>query len=108
MLGAKIYYIRKCLHDLTDEAAKQVLQHIKNAMSPHSLLFIDEIVLPEKGAPLTTVQLDITMMTMFNATERTLPHWKRLLGEVGLKVTEVHEYDPYGEDCVLEAIPAEG
>lgn len=76
-------------------------------MSPHSLLFIDEVVLPEKGATLVTTQIDITMMTMFNALERTLPQWKTLLGEVGLKITEVYHYDLYGEDCIIEAKVAE-
>jgi demethylsterigmatocystin 6-O-methyltransferase len=77
-------------------------------MSPQSLLLIDEIILPDKGASINAMQLDITMMTMFNATERTLPHWRRLLEEAGLKITEVYNYDLYGEDCVLEAVPTEG
>lgn len=76
-------------------------------MGPQSILLIDEIVLPDTGASLTALQLDITMMTMFNATERTLPHWKKLLAEVGLKITEVYDYDPYGEDRILEALPIE-
>jgi hypothetical protein len=53
------------------------------------------------------MQLDITMMTMLNATERTLTHWKSLLGEVGLNITKVYEYDVYGEDSVLEVVPIE-
>ncbi|TVY80801.1 Demethylsterigmatocystin 6-O-methyltransferase [Lachnellula suecica] len=103
--GAKIYFIRKCLHDLPDAMAKQVLQHIKDAMSPQSLLFIDEIVLREQGASINVMQLDITMLTMFNARERSLAHLKILLGEVGLKVVEVYKYDSYGEDCILEVLP---
>ena len=77
-------------------------------MSPQSFLLIDEIVLPGKGASINTMQLDVTMMTMFNSTERTLPQWRRLLGEVGLKITEVYKYDLYGEDCVLETVLTEG
>lgn len=96
-----------CLHDLTDKAAEQVLGFIKDAMSSKSFLLIDEIVLPDKGASINAMELDITMMIMFNATERTLPQWKALLGEVGLKITEVYNYDIFGEESVLEAVPIE-
>lgn len=87
--------------------ARQVLQHIKDAMSSQSLLLIDEIVLREQGASINVMQLDITMLTMFNAMERSLAHWTKLLGGVGLKIAEVYKYDPYGEYCILEVLPAE-
>ncbi|CAG8981384.1 hypothetical protein HYALB_00009595 [Hymenoscyphus albidus] len=76
-------------------------------MSPQSLLLIDEIVLREQGASINVMQLDITMFTMFNALERSMAHWTRLLGEVGLKITEVYRYDSYGEHCILEVLPVE-
>lgn len=96
------------MHDLPDYKAKQVLQHIEDAMSPHSFLFIDETVLPDEGASLSAMQIDFTMMALFNSVERTLSHWKRLLGAVGMKITEVHRYDLYGDQCVLEAVPING
>lgn len=74
-------------------------------MSPQSLLLIDELVLPSTGASINAMQLDITMMAMLNAMERTQSHWTRLLGEVGLKITGVYEYGLYGEECILEAVP---
>jgi demethylsterigmatocystin 6-O-methyltransferase len=76
-------------------------------MSSKSTLLIDEIVLPNKGASINVMQLDVTMMTMLNGKERTLPHWRKLLGEVRLTITEVYNYDLYGEDCVLEAMVLE-
>jgi hypothetical protein len=66
-------------------------------MSSKSILLIDEIVLPDKGASINAMQLDVTMMTMLNGTERTLPHWRKLLEEVELKVNQVYNYDLYGE-----------
>ena len=104
--GAKVYYIRQCLHDLPDEGAKKVLRRIKDAMSPDSLLWIDEMVIPETGASPFAMQLDFTMMTMFNSTERTLLHWKECLEDVGLQINQVYRYDPELEYSILEAVPA--
>jgi len=105
--GAKIYYIRQCLHDLPDKEAKQVLQHIRDAMSSKSVLLIDELVIPDTGASPFSMQLDFTMMAIFNSTERTVPHWRSLLGELGLELTQVYKYDPDLEYSILEAVRTE-
>lgn len=75
-------------------------------MAPQSLLFIDELVIPDTGASRFAMQLDVTMMSMFSSTERTLPYWRSLLGEVGLEITQVYKYDPELEYSILEAVPA--
>ena len=74
-------------------------------MSPESFLLIDELVIPATGASPFSMQLDVTMMAMFNSTERTVPHWRKLLGEVGLEITQVYRYDPELEYSILEAVP---
>ena len=77
-------------------------------MSPQSFLLIDELVIPDTGASRFAMQLDITMMAMFNSPERTVPHWRRLLGEVGLEITQIYKYDPELEYSILEAVPVKG
>ena len=74
-------------------------------MSPQSFLLIDELVPQVTDASPYAMQVDITMMTMFASGERTVPQWRKLLGEVGLEITQVYNYDPEIEYCVLEAIP---
>ena len=74
-------------------------------MSPQSFLLIDEMVIPDTGASRFAMQLDVTMMAMFSSTERTVPYWRRLLGEVGLEITQVYRYDPELEYSILEAKP---
>lgn len=74
-------------------------------MAPQSVLLIDELVVPETGASPFSMQLDFTMMTFFNSTERTVPRWRELLGEVGLELAEVYRYDPDLEYSILEAVP---
>jgi demethylsterigmatocystin 6-O-methyltransferase len=75
-------------------------------MSPQSVLLIDELVIPDTGASPFAMQLDVTMMAFFSSTERTAPYWKRLLGEVGLQISQVYRYDPQLEYSILEAVPA--
>ncbi|CAD6448723.1 35c97764-98e9-4b0b-85eb-c879caea947e [Sclerotinia trifoliorum] len=102
--GANIYYIRQCLHDFPDKEAKQVLQNIRDAMSPKSLLLIDEMVIPNIGASPFSMQLDFTMMAFLSSAERTLSHWRKLLEEVGLQLIQVYKYDTELEYSILEAV----
>lgn len=76
-------------------------------MSPKSVLLIDELVIPDTGASPFSMQLDFTMMAIFNSTERTVPHWRSLLGELGLELTQVYKYDPDLEYSILEAVRTE-
>ncbi|PQE06383.1 O-methyl transferase B protein [Rutstroemia sp. NJR-2017a WRK4] len=103
--GARIYYIRQCLHDLPDKEARVVLQQIRDAMAPHSILLIDEMVIPDTGASPFSMQLDMVMMAFLNAHERTISLWRKLLEEVGLEISQVHRYDPELEYSILEAVP---
>lgn len=74
-------------------------------MSPQSLLFIDELLVPDTGASRFTMQHDVIMMSMFSAIERTLPAWRKLLNEVGLEITQTYLYDPEVEYTILQAVP---
>ena len=75
-------------------------------MGPRSVLLIDELVIPNTGASRISVQLDMTMMSVFGATERTESDWRRLLHEVGFEVRKIHRYDPEIEYGILEAVVA--
>ena len=93
--GATIYYLKNVLHDHPDARVRVILQRIKAAMGPHSVLLIDELVIPNTGASRTAMQLDMTMMAVFNSVERTESDWRALLGAVGFPEIE------YG---ILEAV----
>ncbi|KAM3071367.1 hypothetical protein ACMFMG_008959 [Clarireedia jacksonii] len=103
--GARIYYIRQCLHDLPDKEAKVVLKQIRDAMSSQSILLIDEMVISDTGASPFAMQLDVVMMAFLGAHERTISLWRKLLEEVGLEISHVHSYDPELEYSILEAVP---
>ncbi|KAH9886148.1 putative sterigmatocystin 8-O-methyltransferase precursor [Xylariomycetidae sp. FL2044] len=103
--GARAYYMRNVLHDWPDEKCKQILQNLKIAMMPESVILIDEMVLSERGAPWRATQLDITMLTCLAAMERTEAEWRALLDDAGFKILKVEKYTDECEDCIIFAVP---
>ena len=79
------------MHDWPDSRRIQILTQIKKAMKPgYSRLLINESVIPERGAEWEATYLDLYMMSMFGARERTVREWKVLIEEgAGMKVIGV-------------------
>lgn len=50
------------------------------------MILINELVIPNQGASALATQLDICMMSMFAATERTESQWGKLVDKAGLKL----------------------
>lgn len=106
LAGARAYYMRNIIHDHSDEAARQILQNTISAMTEESVLLIDDMMLPESGAPWRATQLDMTMMTCLAAKERSVNEWYALLDSVDLKVVKVVKYTEECDDCIIVAKPA--
>ncbi|KAL9620723.1 MAG: hypothetical protein Q9160_004736 [Pyrenula sp. 1 TL-2023] len=91
MMGARAYYMRHILHDWPDEECRTILRHLKNAMEPgYSKVLIHECVIADRDASWQHTGLDIYMMALFSAQERTEREWRELLESVGLKVTGIY------------------
>lgn len=75
LLGARAYYFRNILHDWPDRKCIEILHNVKGSMSAESVILIDEMVLPECGAPWRATQLDMAMLTclglLWNAPRRS-------------------------------------
>ncbi|KAI1869727.1 uncharacterized protein JN550_005708 [Neoarthrinium moseri] len=106
--GARIYYFRNIFHDWPDNKCIEILENLKGAMKEDSVLFIDEMVLPEKGAPWRATQLDMAMMTCLAAKERTAIEWEALLNKGDFKVQRICKYTDECEDCIIVATPKSG
>lgn len=103
--GARVYYLRNILHDWSDQKCLEILANVRPAMvAGQSTLLIDELVLPEKQAPLRESQLDIEMFTHLSGAERTEEDWRTLLGNAGFQVKRVRRYGNDRHDGVIEAI----
>lgn len=71
-------------------------------MKPTSRIFIAEFgPAPETEEPHLSKLFDLNMMLTLNGKERTLPQWKSLLAQAGLKVDVIHQ--SFGPLPVIEA-----
>jgi demethylsterigmatocystin 6-O-methyltransferase len=100
--------MRNILHDWPDEKCKEILQNLMPAMGNESVILIDEMVMPEAGASARATQLDLAMLTMVAAKERTLKEWQALLQSVGLEIVKLVKYTEECDDFVIVAKPKSG
>ncbi|KAL2173818.1 S-adenosyl-L-methionine-dependent methyltransferase [Thermothelomyces heterothallicus CBS 202.75] len=96
--GALVYYMRRCLHDYSDEECVSMLQHISGAMAADSRLLIVETLLSDLPSPFQ-VALDLSMMTI-SGKERTLDDFRDITGKAALKITNVSQIP--GGSAVIE------
>ncbi|KAL9115201.1 MAG: hypothetical protein Q9227_000995 [Pyrenula ochraceoflavens] len=85
--GARAYYFRSVFHDWPDSDCIKIMKQTAAAMKRnHSKLLIFDFVLPDMNTPLYPALLDLNMMALLNAMERTRGQWIELLKSAGLKV----------------------
>ncbi|KAK8004910.1 demethylsterigmatocystin 6-O-methyltransferase [Apiospora arundinis] len=89
--GARAYYMHSVLHDWPDERAEVIVNQIKAAMRPgYSKLLINENVIPRTDAYWETSALDLVMLSLLSAQERTERDWRDLLeGRCGLRIVKI-------------------
>ncbi|KAK3945224.1 S-adenosyl-L-methionine-dependent methyltransferase [Diplogelasinospora grovesii] len=91
--GARVYYMRNILHDYPDDKAVIIINNIVQAMNKDSVLVIDEMIIPNKGAHSRSTGTDMTMMAALAATERTDRQWDALLEKAGVRAAEKKTYN---------------
>lgn len=91
------------LHDWPDDKAKQLLENTREAMTKgYSKLFVYDIVLPPTGASISQTTMDVQMMSLLSASERTQEQWNALLTSAGLKILKFWP-DPQQYEMIIEA-----
>ncbi|KAI9849434.1 MAG: hypothetical protein M1837_004054 [Sclerophora amabilis] len=99
--GARVYYFRSILHDWPDEECRQILRNTKSAMAKgYSSILINDIVLPDRGAPAFGACLDLSMMAVLSGKERTRKEWSALLSSVGLAIVDIWTLEEGGESII--------
>lgn len=73
-------------------------------MGKESRILIDEVVLPDANVHWHAAMQDISMGILLGGKERSRAQWEKLVGQAGLKITELHTYDTslYHSIIVLE------
>ncbi|OKL61648.1 hypothetical protein UA08_03435 [Talaromyces atroroseus] len=105
---AHAYYIRRCLHNWTDEHCAKILKAIVPAMASDSRVLIGEMVVPEYNSvrpggveDMAPYWMDHNMFA-FGGRERTRSDFERLVTESGLKLVKVWQSEASSQ-AVLEA-----
>ncbi|WKT40412.1 Winged helix-like DNA-binding domain superfamily [Fusarium oxysporum f. sp. vasinfectum] len=101
--GARAYFMHAVLHDWPDAQATHLLQTTKDAMTKgYSKLFVYDIVLPPTGASISQTTMDVQMMSLLSASERTNSQWEDLLTGAGYKIVKFWP-DPQQYEMLIEA-----
>lgn len=84
-----MYFLRRVLHDWSDEVCIGILEKIAKAMTPDSRVVVNEFLVPEIGADPEACWVDLVMMS-FAGTERTTSQFESILDAAGLKLTNIY------------------
>ncbi|GIJ83164.1 hypothetical protein Asppvi_001683 [Aspergillus pseudoviridinutans] len=108
--GARAYYMRNCLHDWPDDVCDSILARVKAAMKRgYSRLLIHEHVIPETGAYWEATALDMVMLTLLSAQERTRAAWYNLIEtRAGLNIVKIWSGGKGSQSLIECELPNDG
>ena len=85
--GADVYFLSNVLHDWDDESCARILRTVRSAMDAGSRLVVVERLLGVPGRSPAEARdlafLDLHMLVMFGARERTMAEYDVLLADAG-------------------------
>ena len=84
-----VYVLASILHDWKDDEAVRILETCGRAMQPSSRLVLFESVLRPGTEFEFAKLLDLHMLVLFGARERTQEEWERLLDRAGFALTKI-------------------
>ena len=104
--GGDGYLLSRVLHDWDDEHAARVLRVCRAAMPPESRLIVVDALLPVRARDLpAAIRMDLHMLLLFGAAERTEHDMRRLLSRAGFEVRRVVPTGSPTGLAVIEAFP---
>jgi ubiquinone/menaquinone biosynthesis C-methylase UbiE len=87
---ADAYLLSRVLHDWDDDSAARILATVRAALPSHGKVLLVEALLPERAADRpAAIWMDLHMLVLFGARERTAAEYGRLLADAGLRVRDV-------------------
>ncbi|MFC9117627.1 methyltransferase [Streptomyces sp. NPDC102359] len=101
--GADAYVFKHIIHDFSEADALTALRNAREAIAPGGKLLVIEYVLPEDNTPHLGNTVDLWLMLMLGAQERTLAEYTRLFAEAGFSLTRA--VPTSAPISVIEGIP---
>ena len=101
--GGDAYVLAQILHDWNDERSVAILQQCRRVMPAHGKLLVIELVLPPGEDPFFGKWLDLHMLVLVGARERTAAEYGALFHAAGFELARVVP-TPAGPS-VVEAVP---
>jgi hypothetical protein len=101
--GGDAYVLAQILHDWDDERSVAILRQCRRAMPAHWKFLVVELVLPPGEEPFFDKGLDLHMLVLLGARERTAAEYRALFYAAGFELARVVA-TPAGPS-VVEAVP---
>lgn len=103
--GGDVYLLSRVLHDWDDENAARILNTCRSSMKPGVRLLVVEAILPERAndAP-AVIGMDLHMLILLGARERTEAELRTLLGATGFTVRQVVRMRSAAGLGIIEAV----
>jgi hypothetical protein len=101
--GSRAYFTHAVLHDWNDKDTRKILDNVVRAMKKgYSKLLLYESVVPPTKANAFQAAMDLALMYVVSAAERSEAVWQQLLAEAGLKVLKIWK-NPAAYENIIEA-----
>lgn len=105
--GADAYVLSRIIHDWPDGDAERILTTCRQAMRPDSRLLVVEAIMPERARDRpAAIRMDLHMLLLLGARERTDAEFRTLLARAGFDVPRVVLTASPAGLGVIEATPA--
>ncbi|MFI0450333.1 methyltransferase [Actinomadura sp. 6N118] len=101
--GADAYVLKHVLHDFPEPECLAILQNVRDAIAPDGTLLLIEYVLDGDNERHIGNIIDLWLLLLLGAKERTLPEYEELFAKANLKVSRaVPTTCPVS---IIEAVP---
>ena len=106
--GGDAYVLKSVMHNWTDERAQVILQCCKRAMAGRGKLLVVDRIVPQRleasAAHRAIALMDLNMLVVLGARERTEEEFRALLSSAGFRVTRILPATP--TLSIIEAAPS--
>jgi predicted O-methyltransferase YrrM len=88
--GGEAYVLSRVIHDWVDADARRILERCREAMAPGTRLLVVDAIVPERAqdGP-EAIRMDLHMLMLFGARERTEEEFRGLLAAAGFALRRV-------------------